>query len=408
MRKALVLGEYKIGRFLPVLREHGITDIVVASAVGFDPVVELDGADGADGVAVRPLDPGWDVDDVLAVLDAERPDVAIANPYAHGQEQLPIVYGRAAARWPGRFVAHSATFARVACDKVALHETAVERGWPVPDGRVCADAAQVAAAGEELGYPLVVKEATAQAGSGRHHAADAAALPTVLTPGFSFPAIVQRFVRGTETGVEMISDHAGTLRWPVVSMGPLDGGLDPSLRARITPFALPARAARRLDGFVADIEAHFAPFGPWQIDFAVVEGPDGPDIAVLELNPRLGGLSDLGRVGTGIDPHAVFTAMALGHPLPAVAPRTPAVELPSTERPGVAVPAHPEGAEIVEVTARRPTNRCFITSDRMQLIAPVGDVEAARQWAKELDAAGLLRCPVESVWAQLEVSACAS
>jgi hypothetical protein len=29
---------------------------------------------------------GWDADDVVRVLTAEQPDVAIANPYAHGQE----------------------------------------------------------------------------------------------------------------------------------------------------------------------------------------------------------------------------------------------------------------------------------------------------------------------------------
>jgi hypothetical protein len=62
-----------------------------------------------------------------------------------------MVYGRAAARWAGRFVAHSAEFADVACDKVRLHETAVERGWPVPAGTVCADA--VANAARELGFP---------------------------------------------------------------------------------------------------------------------------------------------------------------------------------------------------------------------------------------------------------------
>ena len=394
MKKALILGEYKIARFLPVLRERGCTHVVVYSAVPFDPADEFD----AEGVEVKTMDLDWTADDVLHVLETERPDVAIANPYAHGQEQLPIVYGRAAARWDGPFIAHSAEFAEVACDKVALHETGVARGWPVPAGAVCADAADVTAAARDLEFPLVVKEAQAQAGDGRFYAETPEQLDAVLAAGLAYPAIVQTFKRGVETGIELISSGDELMRWPIVSMGPLDAGLDPSLRARITPYVLPERAAARLDAFVTDLQDNFAPYGPWQIDFAVVDD----DIVVLEINPRLGGLSDMGRTGTGTDPHAVFTAAALGEPLPEVATRAVTVELPSTERPDVPVPAHPEGAEVVQVTARRPTNRCFINTDRMQLVTTFADPEAGRRWIKELDAVGLLRCSAESANRQLE------
>ncbi|MFE0106899.1 hypothetical protein [Streptomyces sp. NPDC059009] len=394
MKKALIFGEYKIARFLPVLRDRGYTRVVVYSAVEFDPAAEFD----ADGVEVKSLDLGWSADDVLRVLEAERPDVAIANPYAHGQEQLPIVYGRAAARWDGRFVAHSAEFAEVACDKVRLHETGTERGWPIPAGAVCADAAEVADAARELEFPLVIKEAQAQAGDGRFYAESPEELDAVLAAGLAFPAIVQTFKRGVETGVELITSDGASTRWPVVSMGPLDAGLDPSLRARVSPYVLPERAAARLDAFLTDIQDNFAPFGPWQIDFAVA----GDDIVVLEINPRLGGLSDMGRTGTGTDPHAVFTAAALGEPLPRVEARAVTIELPSTEIPGTEVPAHPEGAEVTEVTARRPTNRCFINTDRMQLVTTVDDLDAGRRWVKELDAEGLLRCSPESAYRQLE------
>ncbi|MDH6225995.1 MULTISPECIES: ATP-grasp domain-containing protein [Streptomyces] len=394
MKKALLLGEYKIARFLPVLRDRGYTDIVVYSAVEFDASSEFDDR----GVTVKLMDLDWTADDVVAVLEAERPDVAIANPYAHGQEQLPIVYGRAAARWSGRFVTHSAEFAEVSCDKVALHRTATERGWPVPAGAVCDDAEQVATAAAEVGFPLVIKEAQAQAGDGRFHATSQEELDAVLAAGLAFPAIVQSFEQGVETGIELISAGGTLMRWPVVSMGPLDDGLNPSLRARVTPYEMPAGAAARLEEFLTDIQDNFAPFGPWQIDFAVT----GDDIVVLEINPRLGGLSDLGLTGTGTDPHAVFTAAALGEPLPEVETRAVTIELPSTEIPGVEVPAHPEGAEVMKVTARRPTNRCFVNTDRMQLVTTVGDLEAGKRWVKELDAAGLLRCSVDSAFQQLE------
>jgi carbamoylphosphate synthase large subunit len=394
MMKALLFGEYKIARFLPILRDRGYTNIVVYSAVEFDPASEFDN----EGVQVKLMNLDWTADDVTGVLAAERPDVAIANPYAHGQEQLPIVYGQAAARWNGRFIAHSAEFAEIACDKVKLHQTAVDRGWPVPAGMVCADRAEVASAAAELGFPLVIKEAQAQAGDGRFYMAAQEQLDSVLAAPLAFPVIAQTFERGIETGIELISADGALMRWPVVSMGPLDDGLDPSLRARIAPYKLPAGAAARLEEFLADIQDNFAPFGPWQIDFAVV----ADDIVILEINPRLGGLSDLGLAGTGTDPHAAFTAAALSEPLPPVETRAVAIELPSTEIPGVEVPAHPEGAEVMKVTARRPTNRCFINTDRMQLVTTIGNVAAGERWVKELDAVGLLRCSVESVMRQLE------
>lgn len=396
MKKALLFGEYKIARFLPVLRERGYTDIVVYSAIEFDTASEFDD----EGVEVRLMDLNWTADDVVAVLEAEQPDVAIANAYPHGQEQLPIVYGHAAVRWNGRLVAHSARFSEIACDKVSLHRTATERGWPVPAGAVCEDAEQVSAAAAEVGFPVVIKEARSQAGDGRFHAASQEELDGVLAAGLAFPAIVQAFAQGEETGIELISADGALMRWPVVSMGPLDDGLEPTLRARVAPYGLPAGAAARLDEFVTDLHENFAPFGPWQIDFAVVDG--GDDIVVLEINPRFGGLTDLALTGTGTNPHEVFTATALGDPLPRVESLAVTIELPCTEIPGVEVPAHPEGGQVMVSTARRPTNRCFTGTDRMQLLTRIGDMEAGKRWIKEVDAAGLLRCSVESAFRQLE------
>jgi carbamoylphosphate synthase large subunit len=388
MKKALILGEYKIHRLLPALRDRGVDEVVVYSAI------DVDGIDGVSAIHRLGLD--WDVNDVLAVLEAEQPDVAIANPYAHGQEQLPIVYGEAAAKWDGRLLAHPAEFARVACDKVTLHETAVARGWPVPDGAVCADAAEVGDAVRRLGFPVVVKEAQAQAGDGRFHLGSAEDLDAVLGDGLAFPAIVQKFEQGVEFGVELISTGGAHVHWPMVSMGPLDAGLNPSLRARVAPVVLPAKAQASLARVIHDIQDDFAPSGPWQIDFAVVDG----DLRILEINPRLGGLSDMGSLGSETDAHGVLVSVAMGGSLPTIVPRRVTVELPSTEIPGD-MPAPPADASVLRVIAREPTNRCFINTDRMQLVAAVTDQAAARDWARELGDAGLLRCPTQTAYDRL-------
>lgn len=388
MPKAVIFGEYKLGRILPGLRARGVTEVVVYSAVDFD---------GFD-VEVKRLSLDWTGTDVRKVLAEEQADVAIANPYAHGQEQLPIAYGAARARWGGHFLAHPAAFAEVACDKVVLHETAVARGWPVPDGAVCTDADQVRAAVNRLGFPVVLKECQSQAGDGRFFVDSAAGLDTVLAGELRLPVIVQRYLQGFEYGVELITSGSSHVRWPIASLGRLDTGLDPSFRARVMPAVLPERAAADLDRLIGDINQNLAPFGPWQIDFAVVDG----DLCLLEINARLGGLSDLGSVATGTDSHAVFIAVAMGEELPDVGQRLAAIELPSAETPGDPLPPEPEGSNLMTVTARTPTNRCFINTDHMQVIVTVEDAEATRKWITELHSVGLLRCSTDSAYAQLD------
>lgn len=388
MKKAVIFGEYKLARILPVLRERGISDVVVYSAVEFD---------GFD-VEVKRLGLDWNGGDVLDVLLHEQPDVAIANPYAHGQEQLPLAYGEAAAKWDGQFLAHAAAFAGVACDKVTLHETAVARGWPVPEGAVCPDAANVEDVVRGLGFPVVLKEARSQSGDGRFFVDSEESLRGALDGGLGYPVIVQRYQQGAECAVELISAGGGQVRWPVASLGSLDTGLDPSFRARVMPHALPERAAASLERVIDDIEKNFVPFGPWQIDFAVVDG----DLCLLEINARLGGLSDLGSVATGTDPHVVFAALATGEALPAVAQRLPAIELPSTEVPEQPLPAPPQDSNLMTVTARTPTNRCFINSDHMQVNVTSADDDATKKWIRQLADAGLLRCSVDSAESQLD------
>lgn len=388
MSKAVIFGEYKLGRILPGLRARGVTDVVVYSAVDF----------GGFNVEVKRLGLDWTATDVLEILAEEQADVAIANPYAHGQEQLPIAYGEAVAKWDGHFLAHPAAFAEVACDKVALHETAVARGWPVPEGAVCTDAGQVRAAVARLGFPVVLKEAQSQAGDGRFYVESAADLDAVLADELGLPVIVQRYQQGIECGVELISCGGSHVRWPVASLGSLDTGLDPSFRARAMPFSLPERAAASLERLIRDIEQNLVPFGAWQIDFAVVDD----DLCLLEINARLGGLSDLGSVATGTDPHSVFVAVAMGEDLPEVTQRLVAIELPSIEMLGNPLPAEPVGSNLMMVTARTPTNRCFVNTDHMQVIVTVDEVDATKKWISELHGAGLLRCSTESAYAQLD------
>lgn len=389
MTKALIFGEYKFERFWPVLQQNDVDSIVVCSAVEFEPTAEFD---WVTNVEVRPMRVDWTPEDVLSVLEEEAPSIAIANPYAHGQEQLPIVYAEAAERWAGRFVTHSKKFAEVACDKVALHDVANQRGWRVPQGSVCHDVHELTATLYESELPLVVKESQSQAGDGHYHLASGADIAQFLQGTLAYPVVVQAFLQGVEAGVELLSGDNDLIGWPIVNMGRVDADLDPSLHARYTPYVLSEQAKRELDTFVQDVQVNLKPFGPWQVDFLVL---DSGGIAVVEINARFGGLSDMNMMSTGLDPHVALTSMSLGQSLP----ETPeceimTMELPSTELPDVTVPHHPAGREVLTVTARSVTNRCFVGSDRMQLVATFGksDFEAGHEWINHLDNAGLLRC----------------
>lgn len=299
----LLLGEYRAERLVAPLRDAGVQVVVlgsrdVSAAVG--PDVEC-------GLLAKEMTP----QDVVRTLAKYPAGVALPNPYPLGQEQLLRPYAAAAHLLSGttadtKLICHPPNFVDLATDKVRFHTVATTRGWPVPSAMVCSDPSELDYAASALGLPVMVKEARTEPVTGRHFVSSGSRLSMVAS-AVRFPVLVQQALAGEEFGVELLSAPAGTAHWPVAQLGTLDERCAPGRRVRLAPAVLPPRAEARLATLVAEICADFTPIGPWQLDLAVCDD----ELLVLEINARLGGMSDLSAATTGLDPHASHALTAL-------------------------------------------------------------------------------------------------
>ncbi|MDT0447491.1 hypothetical protein [Streptomyces hesseae] len=388
--RVVVLGEFRADRLVPRLRRAGAEVVVLGFA-------ELDGFLGP-GVVCGRLPDTLGEPALMRLLDDHDADVAVPNMGCPGQEQFLPVYARARSslRGTGRRVhGHAEEFAVLASDKVVLHRTAERRGWPVPLGVVCARAEAVRAAVRELGFPVLVKEARSEFHTGRHYVRDDARLGRACGE-VTYPVLVQRAVTGGEFAVELLSLPGRTVAWPVASLGRLDGDCAPGRRVRVAPAALPARARAELTAVLGDIVETHKPHGPWQMDFAVDDGSGG--IRVIELNGRLGGVSNMSRAATGLDPHAAYADTVLGRPLPRPpAARRVALELPMT--PGAALPPAPPGTELTPYPGN-PGNPGPVHGGVQRAVLGVPadfPTESVGDWLRALPPGVLLDAPEEAI-----------
>ncbi len=384
--RVVVLGEFRADRLVPPLRQGGAEVVVLASVV-------LESFLGP-GVECGVLPTSLSEPALLRLLADHGADVAVPNLGCPGQEQFLPVYARATVglRATGRRMpVHSERFARLASDKVAFHETAGRRGWPVPRAVVCAAAGAVREAARELGLPVLVKEARSEFHAGRHHVRDSHQLVRVCGE-VSYPVLVQQAVEGEEFAVEFLSGASYTVAWPVASLGRLDGDCAPGRRVRVAPAALPARARAELTATVTDMVETSAPWGPWQMDFAVTD--DGR-LQVIELNGRLGGVSNMSWASTGLDPHVAHVEAVLGRT--SRRPRTERVALELPVHNGTVLPPAPSGTELMSFPGN-PANRGPLIGgyQRAVLGAPVERAASVREWLAALPEGVLLNSPKEA------------
>ncbi|MBB4887396.1 ATP-grasp domain-containing protein [Streptomyces netropsis] len=386
MMRVVVLGEFRADRLVPLFEQRG-ADVAVLAFVGLEAFL-------GPGVECGMLPTELSECALLRLLDAYGADVAVPNLGCPGQEQFLPVYARAAPRvWAAgrRMPVHSEGFATLASDKVVLHRVAQERGWPVPRGVVCVTAREVREAGRGLGLPVLVKEARSEFHAGRHYVRDGDHLGRV-SGEVTCPVLVQQAVEGDEYAIEFLSGSPHTVAWPVASLGRLDSACAPGTRVRVAPAALPTRAQAELTATVADMVKTFRPWGPWQMDFAVTD--DGR-LQLIEVNGRLGGVSNMSWASTGLDPHAVHAEAAFGRRPPSPQAGRVALELPV--RNDMVLPPAPSGTELMCFPGN-PANRgpCIGGFQRAVLGVPTDRAGVVREWLPTLPPGVLLNSPDEA------------
>lgn len=321
--KILVLGDYCFERVFPLLRQQATYIVVVTHHQSeydrtFYPEVEWK-------VIPSPLNHST----ILRLRSEIEADVILSRVRGTENETEIVEHALAARAVPEHvlFATHPLDFAQITTNKVLFHQFALAHHLPVPRGIICQTPASASLATRQLGgFPIIIKAAISPAGKGVGYIAEEKDFCTYFATHPTGPYLLQECIQGEELGIEIVSSPQGSWHFPIISMDRLDSTLNPQARVRVVPWRGNAELLSRVNDMILVIENLLHPFGPWQIDLALA----GSTLFILEVNPRLGGLTNLSYYSTDVDPHVVAYQAVSGHLVPFPSVENIAVELPIT------------------------------------------------------------------------------
>jgi acetyl/propionyl-CoA carboxylase alpha subunit len=323
IRTLLVANRGEVARrVFRTCRELGIRTVAVYTPpdAGAPFVTEADAAVPLDGARAY-----LDVAQILAAAEATGAD-AVHPGWGFLAENAPFAEAclKAGLIWVGPPPSAMESMG----SKIEARRLMEAAGVPVVPGATlsAADEAGVVAAGERVGYPLLVKASAGGGGKGMRLVTTAAELPAAVADAareagaaFGDPAVfLERYVSpGRHVEVQVLGDHHGTVvhlferdcsvqrrHQKLVEEAP-SPALDDDLRARMGQAAVAAAEA---------VGYH----GVGTVEFLLDVSNGGPDgsFYFLEMNTRLQVEHPVTELVTGLDLVRLQLAVAEGRPLP--------------------------------------------------------------------------------------------
>ncbi|HYP44005.1 MAG TPA: D-alanine--D-alanine ligase [Propionibacteriaceae bacterium] len=192
-----------------------------------------------------------DVDSALVPRLAELAD-AVVFPLLHGEAGEDGALREVLSLLGVPFVGSLGSACRVAFDKSIATTVVAEAGILTPPQvalpheifRELGAQALVAALGDQIGFPMMVKPSRGGSALGCSKVSRAEELPAAMVGAFAYGpvAVVERFIEGTEVTVAVVDRGAGPVALPAVEIRPDSGVYDYSARytAGETRFLCPA------------------------------------------------------------------------------------------------------------------------------------------------------------------------
>ena len=192
-----------------------------------------------------------DVDSGLLGRLAEHPG-AVIFPVLHGEAGEDGALREVLALLNVPFVGSVGPACRVAFDKSVCTRVVAEAGVRAPRQvalpheifRELGAGALMAALGEEIGFPMMVKPSRSGSALGASKVSEAGELPGAMVGAHAYGpvAVVEEFVAGTEIAVTVVDRGSGPTALPAVEIRPESGVYDYSARytAGATRFLCPA------------------------------------------------------------------------------------------------------------------------------------------------------------------------
>lgn len=234
---------------------------------------------------------------ISKIHDAERLDVVIPNFDAELNNFISIAPRLKAMGISSFLPTHEMFDAR---DKLNLYAFGQKHGLLVPKDQIIYDAAQLYRAGEDFGYPIVVK--------GRYY--DASVAYTLeqaqkafytISAKWGLPIIVQQFIPGTELNIAALGDGEGN----AISIVPMR-------KMYITDKGKAWAGITLEDDTLTDITKKFVAATQWSggFEMEIMKAANG-DLFIMEINPRFPAWIYL-SAGAGQNQPAALVKMALG------------------------------------------------------------------------------------------------
>jgi carbamoyl-phosphate synthase large subunit len=272
----------------------------------------------ADRTYIEPLVP-----EVLeAVIARERPDALL--PTLGGQTGLNLAMALHEAgvlrRYGVEMIGANADAIATAEDRGRFRAAMKEIGLAVPDSGFAYNVAQALEVGERIGFPVIIRPSYILGGGGTGIATDRASLAVAAEAGLSASPIteilIERSIAGwKEYELEVMRDRRDNcvIVCSIENFDPMGVHTGDSITVAPAQTLSDVEYQKMRDAAFACIRRIGVETGGSNIQFAI--DPDGGDMVVIEMNPRVSRSSALASKATGFPIAKIAARLAVGYTL---------------------------------------------------------------------------------------------
>ena len=342
------------------LREMGCESIMVNS----NPETVSTDYDTSDTLFFEPLT----IEDVLNIYDAIRPEGVIVQ--FGGQTPLNLARGLAEAGVP--IIGTSVDTIDMAEDREQFSALIDELGLRQPPAGIARNMDEARTEVQRIGYPVLVRPSFVLGGRAMEICYDKSQFERFVAEAFVVadgqPVLIDRFLEdATEVDVDAIRDGHQTVVMGIMEHIEEAGVHSGDSACALPPFSLSDETLDEIREATRRLAERLDVVGLMNIQFAIAKTEDGPQVYVLEVNPRASRTVPFVAKATGVPVAGIATKVMAGMTL---------AELNATEE---VVPKHISvkesvfpfrkfvGIDIVLGPEMRSTGEVMGISDRFDL-----------------------------------------
>ena len=286
-------------------------------------------------------------EDVLEILRVEMSRGELVGVIVQLGGQTPLKLAAALEREGIPILGTSPDAIDLAEDRERFARLVRQLGLSQPENGIAKSRDEAAAAARTIGYPVLLRPSYVLGGRAMEIIDSEAQLDdyiaTAVNVSGDSPVLVDKYLRDAiECDVDVIADAAGEVRIAGVMQHIEEAGVHSGDSAcTLPPYSLPADVIAEMERQAVALAKALEVRGLMNVQFAVKQGRDGPEVYLIEVNPRASRT-------------VPFVAKAIGRPVAKIAARVMAGEPLASFEPFDIRPAHMAVKEAVFPFARFP------------------------------------------------------